>query len=177
MNAQENAEQALDWFNKLLVHLEEMEDKRYGSEGLEFHIAKEAFDIVANNIVRVHGTHILKLLIRSTAPESKAPVAYVSPSERIGLEIVAERKRQVDKEGYDTERDDEYTEEQLARAAAVYALPNTEGLVENESTLDLKHTLWPWNNKPKLAKDRRRDLVRAGALIIAELERLDRAGE
>jgi hypothetical protein len=33
---------------------------------------------------------------------------------------------------------------------------------------------WPWEDKWWKPKDRRRDLVRAGALIVAEIERLDR---
>jgi hypothetical protein len=35
--------------------------------------------------------------------------------------------------------------------------------------------LWPWSVQWWKPKDRRRDLVRAGALIVAEIERLDRA--
>jgi hypothetical protein len=35
--------------------------------------------------------------------------------------------------------------------------------------------IWPWDRKWWKPKDRRRDLVRAGALILAEIERLDRA--
>jgi hypothetical protein len=34
---------------------------------------------------------------------------------------------------------------------------------------------WPWLSKWWKPKDRRRDLVRAAALVIAEIERLDRA--
>lgn len=34
---------------------------------------------------------------------------------------------------------------------------------------------WPWQRKWWKPKDPRRDLVRAGALIIAEIERIDRA--
>lgn len=35
--------------------------------------------------------------------------------------------------------------------------------------------LWPWERAAWKPKDARRDLVRAGALILAEIERLDRA--
>jgi hypothetical protein len=35
--------------------------------------------------------------------------------------------------------------------------------------------VWPWSREWWQPKDRRRDLVRAGALIVAEIERLDRA--
>jgi hypothetical protein len=35
--------------------------------------------------------------------------------------------------------------------------------------------LWPWEEKPSGLGDRKRCLVKAGALIVAEIERLDRA--
>jgi hypothetical protein len=35
--------------------------------------------------------------------------------------------------------------------------------------------IWPWDRKWWKPTDRRRDLVKAAALILAEIERLDRA--
>jgi hypothetical protein len=37
--------------------------------------------------------------------------------------------------------------------------------------------LWPWHDDWWKPKDRRRDLIRAAALIVAEIERLDRAAK
>jgi hypothetical protein len=66
-------------------------------------------------------------------------------------------------EGWTVEHDDEHTEGELAMAAACYAANNT--------------SMWPptWDFSWWKPKDRRRDLIRAAALIVAEIERLDRA--
>jgi hypothetical protein len=95
----------------------------------------------------------------------------------IGLELVAERLRQRDEEGFSTARDDAHQRGELAMAAAAYASFATYSDHRRAGQLLVKSRspLWPaafadfW--KPK---DRRQDLIRAGALIIAEIERLDR---
>jgi hypothetical protein len=78
------------------------------------------------------------------------------------IEIIAERLRQRTQKGYMPERDDSDTGNELALAAAAYAAQDV--------------GLWPpdWSLKYWKPQDRRRDLIRAGALILAELERLDR---
>ena len=86
------------------------------------------------------------------------------------LDVAAERRRQIEAEGWTPEHDDEHGAGEMAAAAACYAL-NAAGcgceVARN----------WPWDRswwKPSTA---RRDLVKAGALILAEIERLDRAAE
>lgn len=92
------------------------------------------------------------------------------PLSRLGLalEVHAERNRQVIAEGYGPAHDDQHSHGELADAAACYAAGSAS--LETGSG----RSVWPriWAYKPK---DRRRDLIRAGALILAELERLDRA--
>lgn len=95
-------------------------------------------------------------------------------------EIAAERKRQIEGEGWTPEHDDQHGNGQLARAAAFYAgygtaFTYTDGPAY--SILNACDTLWPWDIFGKRPKDTRRNLVRAGALIVAEIERLDRAAE
>ena len=68
-----------------------------------------------------------------------------------------------------THDDSEHMNGELASAGACYALRTVPRLG------DLAHDLWPWSDSWWKPKDRRRDLVRAGALIAAEIERLDRA--
>lgn len=92
-------------------------------------------------------------------------------------DIAAERRRQIEGEGWTPEHDDSHDSGQMARAAACYAVGHT---IEQE-TRDpastrrvLKTSLWPWSREWWKPKDRRRDLVRAAALIVAEIERLDR---
>lgn len=86
-------------------------------------------------------------------------------------EIAAERKRQMDDEGWTTEHDDRHPAGEMSRAAACYAI--------GPKALGFKHgalgPLWPWDFAWWKPKSRRHDLVRAGALIVAEIERLDRA--
>lgn len=89
--------------------------------------------------------------------------------------IAEERERQIDVEGFTKEGDDDYQEEQLARAAACYAIPKG-----NRSSW--VKTLWPFlpvwfkpaEDHQNETKDRIRELVKAGALIVAEIERLQR---
>lgn len=78
-------------------------------------------------------------------------------------EIATERRRQIVEEGWDDEHDDQWNDNQLAAAAACYAMPD--GLPDE----------WPWTADWWKPKDRRRDLIRAAALLVAEIERIDRA--
>jgi hypothetical protein len=89
-------------------------------------------------------------------------------------DIAAERERQVTVEGFGEAHDDEHAEGELAMAAACYALHSTgkKRFSGFPSTI-----LWPWAFLWWRPKDRRRDLVRAAALIVAEIERLDRLQE
>jgi hypothetical protein len=89
-------------------------------------------------------------------------------------DVLAERKRQVKKEGWTPEHDDQHDMGQLARAAATYAWCASVGTVDRG---DAVPTTWPWDREWWKPTDRRRDLVKAGALILAEIERLDRATE
>jgi|GEM_PF-2339212 hypothetical protein len=93
-----------------------------------------------------------------------AAIPAVSQAAR---DVLAERRRQIEQEGWTPEYDDEFHPGgRLAHAAACYAL--------GKHTIG-PHVLWPWNWSWWKPKDRRNDLVRAGALILAEIERLDRA--
>lgn len=89
------------------------------------------------------------------------------------LDVAVERQRQIDAEGWTPEHDDEHNDGSLSRAAACYAvgfrIHATNGKISGH-----REWLWPrgWNFNPD---DRRRELVKAGALIVAEIERLDRA--
>ena len=83
--------------------------------------------------------------------------------------IIGERARQLTQEGYTPEHDDEHTEGQMALLAAAYALESRglgyEWLAEQTRRVVKSYG---WDFKPK---DPIQDLVRAGALILAELER------
>lgn len=94
-------------------------------------------------------------------------------------EVAAERQRQKDKEGWSEEHDDGHTPGCLAVAASCYALHgagviSTEDKSWREIYRDQATALWPWDVEWWKPKNPRRDLIRAAALIVAEIERLDR---
>lgn len=105
-----------------------------------------------------------------------------SASSQVFVDIMMERGRHFT-EGWTAEHDDRHRPDDLARAAACYALPPTdrERPVPGYAEMTLfREIIWPWADTPWAdtwwkPKDRRRDLVRAAALIVAEIERLDRA--
>lgn len=92
--------------------------------------------------------------------------------EKSAIDLIAkERKRQISK-GFNWRHDDEHNCHQLSDAAIVYAAPGP-----------LRYQVmnwWPWDKKWLKEDDsfttegRIRELIKAGALIIAEIERLQR---
>lgn len=87
--------------------------------------------------------------------------------------IAAERQRQIDQEGWTPEHDSQHRGHALALAGVCYALP-----VRYRSTLvwgeELLDKLWPWQHRwwKPTPDDRVRELVKAGALIAAEIDRI-----
>ncbi|MFO2115498.1 hypothetical protein QOU19_10010 [Pseudomonas aeruginosa] len=101
------------------------------------------------------------------APTGQTPQAW--------LDVQAERKRQITAEGWTPEHDDAHSHGQMARAAACYALAGSSA--PNDGTAALLVSLaWPWDEQWWKPTTTRRDLVKACALGLAEIERLDRAG-
>ncbi|HHH8931530.1 TPA: hypothetical protein ACP3ZJ_004385 [Pseudomonas aeruginosa] len=89
------------------------------------------------------------------------------------LDVQAERKRQVEVEGWTPEHDDAHSHGQMARAAACYALAGSSA--PNDGTAALLVSLaWPWDEQWWKPSTARRDMVKACALGLAEIERLDR---
>jgi len=111
--------------------------------------------------------------------------------------ISEERKRQIEKEGWTADHDDQHEDGELAMAAALYASPDDSmmivercdccGSVEklkdpwpwwdyynydryNDGGCNVHHHAWDKRDK----HDRMRRLQIAGALIVAEMERLQR---
>lgn len=82
-------------------------------------------------------------------------------------DVLAERKRQIEA-GSAPDHGAQYSSGQLARVAAAYALMAT-GF--NQQASGVWPVDWEW---PRFNLDGRENLVRAGALIIAEIERIDR---
>ena len=88
-------------------------------------------------------------------------------------DVVDERRRQVAAEGWTPEHDDKHGDGALLTAAVCYAQRRMDedrfGSVPPSAP-----AAWPWSREWWKPKDRRRDLVRAAALLVAEIERIDR---
>ncbi|HHZ8195419.1 TPA: hypothetical protein ACWMEF_005446 [Pseudomonas aeruginosa] len=94
----------------------------------------------------------------AAAPDKEVPQAW--------LDVRAERRRQIEAKGWTPEHDDLYCSAELPRAAAAYILNGAN---------DEAPAIWPFVAKWWKPRDARSNYVRAGALILAEIERLDRA--
>lgn len=97
---------------------------------------------------------------------------------KTGAELIAtERERQVEEEGYDPSHDDEHRNGQIAMAAVCYAAGERKVYTKREvwNGFEFKDP-WPWeaNWDRRGHHDRIRELVKAGALIAAEIDRLKR---
>lgn len=95
----------------------------------------------------------------------------MKPHEYVILEISRERERQMAAEGWTYEHDDQHSAGELADAAACYAHPAPHGVRPQAGP---PPKLWPWSLVWWKPKDRRSNLIRSAALIVAEIERLDR---
>lgn len=113
-------------------------------------------------------------------------------TESVLFEIAAEREHQITTKGWTYEHDDEHIDSSLSQVAACYALHETKRIYtsrkfprdvgrsvgENIIIHDIERVpvLWPnsWHGSTWGTKDRRRELVIAAALLVAEIERLDR---
>jgi hypothetical protein len=84
--------------------------------------------------------------------------------------VIAERKRQIEVEGWSHEHDDRHEEGDLASAGACYA--QCAGVAADDNKLPPSG--WLWDQRWWKPVGFRRDLVKACALIIAEGERFDR---
>lgn len=101
-------------------------------------------------------------------------------------DIAAERIRQIEKEGWTAAHDDDHSTGEMALAAATYAYAATLSRTEVDfhkrrlgqgfarGLLSTIGQLWPWDSEWFKPGNKRRMLVKAGALIVAEIDRLDR---
>ncbi|EPO7607616.1 hypothetical protein ACUHM8_003379 [Pseudomonas aeruginosa] len=104
----------------------------------------------------------------AAAPGKEVPQAW--------LDVQAERRRQIEAEGWTPEHDDEHADGQMAQAAGCYAL-HAGGIGTDwpDGRQNGAALFWPWDRDSWKPTTPRRDLVKACALALAEIERLDRA--
>lgn len=92
-----------------------------------------------------------------------------------GIELIAkERQRQMDEEGWSPAHDSLHKQDELARAAATYALPPRFRALNGNG----KPPHWPfslswWKPTAGTKEGRIRELVKAGSLIAADIDRLN----
>lgn len=116
-------------------------------------------------------------------PLTSVDVAFIAAAanharelNKAAIAVLIERQRQISAEGWSTGHDDHHVRGELGLAAALYALPYESGMLEQDDFIRLDMLLeigFDWKLKPET--DRRKRLVKAAALILAEIERLDRA--
>lgn len=96
-----------------------------------------------------------------------------NPTIKTGIDYIKnERIRQIKQEGWSLKHDQTYTSQELARAACYYAVPPHQH--------QIREAIWPerWDKKwKKPSNDRVRELSKAGALIAAEIDRINKVGE
>lgn len=94
-------------------------------------------------------------------------VLNVKPIHDILIEVAGERRRQIIEKGHSATKDDRYTNRELVEAAV--------WLLDARFELCLEGTIWPWpKTTPKQPHTPRQSLIQACALLVAEIERLDR---
>ncbi len=87
--------------------------------------------------------------------------------------ISMERRRQILDERWHAAHDDQHEEGELAMAAASYAVNSS----DPGGPDDRPPSTWPWELQWWKPKTPIQDLIRAGALIAAEIDRRLRKGE
>ncbi len=92
------------------------------------------------------------------------------PSQDGALLIAEERERQKAVEGWTPGHDDNHIDGELRDAAIAYAM------VCDDRAGEYAKDIYPWPDAWKPNDDPIRNLVRAGALIAAEIDRVQRMG-
>lgn len=110
---------------------------------------------------------------------------------KTGIELIAEeRKRQIEFEGYTPQHDSEHTARELISAARTYSESAglhllSESIEPSNSWHNTNEPLywaeiknhWPWDEESFKPTTALRDLVKAGALIAAAIDRLNAGKE
>ena len=92
------------------------------------------------------------------------------------MAIAKERSRQIEEEGWTTTHDTQHIKGELAIAGACYAFDYIGDAYKAEGCYQVAGDFWPWEggSMKTTHKDYIRQLVKAGALIAAEIDRLQR---
>jgi hypothetical protein len=116
-----------------------------------------------------HGRYVLHSDYDALLAERDALLDERDRPTRASADVLAERRRQVEREGWTPAHDDLYSAAELPRAAAAYVLNGA------NDEAPCAPCIWPFHAKWWKPRDARANYVRAAALLLAEIERIDRA--
>lgn len=149
--------------------------------GLDMHAAGDA------ELLRITRPEIMEKIRRkqeaknalhfdTPLPGNSAPPAQAVNAGPGVQAIAAERERQITAEGFSRDRDQQYQRGELAKAATAYvqlAAMDLDAGTRDHIAWHGPSAVWPWPSEWWRPVDARRDLVRAGALIAAQIDLLD----
>ncbi len=92
-------------------------------------------------------------------------------------DVLRERERQQDEEGFTEDHDDAHSRGEMAGAGCAYAMvAAAQAMTGSQDAIPADPPpFFMWDRAWWKPKDQRSNLVRAAALLIAEIERIDRA--
>ena len=106
------------------------------------------------------------------------PTLLTTLASQATTDVLVERQRQIEAEGWTPEHDDAHDSGELAAAACSYCLFAADELNPlSQGDGDFYRVIppmWPFHVSWYKPDDPRRALVKAAALILAEIERIDR---
>lgn len=124
----------------------------------------------ARFIAAANPATVLALLDELESAEKRIAELEATAFSKAAIDVLAERQRQQSAEGWTTEHDDDHSCGEMALAASSYAQ-----YAHRKPIAPAIPFNWPWEPEWFKQQGPRRDLVKAGALILAEIERIDRA--
>lgn len=135
---------------------------------------------VRDFVAKANPATVLELLDELEAAEKRIAELEARAFNPAILDVIAERQRQQSVEGWTPAHDDKHDNNEMAFAASCYAFHSAAASWDFEgdgTPYDIHQAPknWPWDSRWWKPTSPRRDLVKAGALIIAEIERIDRA--
>jgi DNA polymerase III epsilon subunit-like protein len=155
-------------------------DDQLTRQGQAGRFAWAAFAKNGNVIMWSHRRDQVKQVAARYSTPVKPVIVLHAEGTAAASDVLAERRRQIEAEGYDPENDDAHVLGEIGAYAAYYAMPP--GVREWPATETgyadtFGEAIVPDGWTPPRPGDRRRELVKAGALILAEIERIDRSAE
>ena len=140
-------------------------------------VVTDGGSVAVCSICDIAGCHHIREAKAQPDHDAVAHLSDPAHMPRAWIDVMGERVRQITVEGWTPEHDDIHERAELAQAAACYALSGTpadEAVFIHGRWKDVRDLFWPWSREWWKPTTRRRDLVKSAAMILAEIERLDR---